>query len=189
MRRKSKKESCNPVGAVGFSIQVNMKLYKNILIGIITIVLSSCSSITNLTEPSSIPTPDIGIEFQNQKYLEVTAPEGWNSFKTSKPVSLLIRNISDTQIVSDPDLGAKIFVRTDNEWLEVPNKTVYMNGPITLEPNKNFDVTKTVSLFLLPDLPDDSVTSNVKIFIVGTLIDNGKESKKVASYIDLRLNP
>ena len=166
-----------------------MKLYKSILISIATIVLLSCNPTTRVAEPSFVPTPDIGIEFQNQKYLEVTAPDGWNSFKTSKPVSLLIRNISDTQIVSDPDLGARIFVRTDNEWLEVLNKTVYLNSPLTLEPNKNFDVTKTVSLFLLPDLPNVSVTSNVKIFVVGTLIEDGMGSKKVASYIDLKLNP
>jgi hypothetical protein len=121
-----------------------MKLGKSVLISIIAVMLSSCNSVTNSAESSSIPTPDIGIEVQNQKYLEVTAPDGWNSFKASKPVSLLIRNISDTQIVSDADLGAKIFVRTDHEWLEVPNKTVYLNGPLTLEPNKNFDITKTV---------------------------------------------
>jgi hypothetical protein len=166
-----------------------MELYKSVLISIVIIVLSSCSSATNLAEQSSIPTPDIGIEVQNQKYLQVTAPDGWNSFKTGKPVSLLIINISDTQIVSDPDLAARIFVRTDDEWLEVTNKTVSLNGPIALEPNKNFDATKTVSLLLLPDLPNDSVTSDVRIFVVGTLIENGKESKKVASYIDLRLNP
>ena len=167
-----------------------MKLSKNILLSIITIVLSACGSTTNAEEPSSIPTPNIGIEFQNQKYLEVTAPDGWNSFKTSKPVSLLIRNISDTQIVSDPDLDARIFVRTDDEWIEVQNKTVYLNeSPITLKPNKNFDVTKTVSLFLLPDLPDDSVAYDVRIFVVGILIENGEEAKKVASYIDLRLTP
>jgi hypothetical protein len=122
--------------------------------------------------------------------LEVSAPDGWNSFKTNESIALLIRNISDTQIVVPPDFDTKIFVRTDNEWIEVQNKTVYLNeSPFTLEPNKNFDATKIASFVVLPDLPDYSVPSEIRIFVVGTLIENGKESKKVASYIDLTLNP
>jgi hypothetical protein len=86
-----------------------MKQYKNILISIVTIVLASCSSITNLGEQSSLPTPDVGIEVQSGKYLEVTAPNGWNSFKTDEPISLEIRNISKNQITSSPDFWGKDF--------------------------------------------------------------------------------
>lgn len=168
-----------------------MKLGKNTLISIIIVMLSSCSSTTiTPVDSSSIPTPDVGIEFQNQKYLEVTAPDGWNSFKVNKSVSLLIRNISNTQIVSEPDFGAKIFVRTEDKWIEVSNKTVYLNeSPFTLEPNKNFDFSKTVSFVVFPDLPNNSSAANIRIFVFGTLSEDGKESEKVASYIDLTLNP
>ena len=167
-----------------------MKLHKSIVIIIITIVLSSCGSVSKVMEQSALPTPDVGIEVQNQKYLEVAAPDGWNSFKTNKSVSLLIRNISDTQIIAEPDFGARIFVCTTDKWIEVKNKTVYLSeSPFTLDPNKNFDTTKIVSFVVHPELPDDSVSSEIRIFIVGTLLENEQESKKVASYIDLKLNP
>jgi hypothetical protein len=167
-----------------------MKLHKSIVISIITIVLSSCGSVSNSAGRSALPTPDIGIEFSNQKYLEVTAPDGWNSFKTNKSVSLLIRNISDAQIVAEPDFGARIFAQADNEWIEVPNKIVYPSkSPFVLDPNKNFDATKTVSFVVKPDLPDNSISSEIRVFIVGTLIQNGQESNKVASFIELRLTP
>jgi len=166
-----------------------MKICKSVLISLITVVLSSCASATNLAEPLSISTPDIGIPIQSEKYLEVTAPNGWNSFKTSEPISLEIRNISNNQITSGPDFGARIFVRTDDGWIEVKNKEGYEYELLTLDPSENYDPLKTAATFVLPDLPDYSVRSYIRIFVVGTLIDNGKESKMVASYIDLELNP
>jgi hypothetical protein len=60
---------------------------------------------------------------------------------------------------------------------------------ITLEPTENYDPYKTAGTFVLPDLPNYSVTSHIRIFVFGNLIENGKESKKVASYIDLKLTP
>jgi hypothetical protein len=166
-----------------------MKLYKNILITIIIVALSSCSFTTNSAEPSSIPAPDIGIEVQNEKYLEIIAPNGWNSFKTNEMISLEIRNISEQQIAGDPDFGARIFVRIEDEWIEVNNKIVYENDPFTLDPAKNYDPLKTASIVVLPDLSNPTVTSYIRIFVVGTLIEDGKETKKVGSYIDLELKP
>ena len=60
---------------------------------------------------------------------------------------------------------------------------------ITLEPTENYDPLKTVGTFVIPDLPDYSVTSDIRIFVFGDMLQNGKESKKIASYIDLKLNP
>ena len=166
-----------------------MKLHKNIVLSIATIVLSSCSFATNGAEQSSIPTPDIGTNVQVGKFLEVTAPNGWKSFKTDEAVSLEIRNISKHPITSGPDFGMRIFVRTDKGWIEVKNKASYEYELITLEPTENYDPFKTVGTFVIPDLPDYSVASDIRIFVFGDLIENGKASKKVASFIDLRLNP
>jgi hypothetical protein len=166
-----------------------MKLHKSIAISIVTIVLSSCSFAANVAEQSSIPTPDIGTDVQVGKFLEVTAPNGWNSFKTDEAVSLEIRNISENPITSGPDFGMRIFVRSDQGWIEVKNKAGYEYELITLEPTENYDPFKTVGTFVLPELPDYSVASDIRIFVFGDLIENGKEPKKVASYIDLKLNP
>ena len=152
------------------------------------IALISCNSKLNHIDPSSIPSPDIGV-YVDEKYLEVTAPNGWNTFKTDKPISLMIRNISDKRIVSQQDFGVRIFVFTKDRWNEVGNKTVYLNDQITLDPDKNFDPTKIVSLFILPDLPDYSASSYLRIFVVGTLLDNGQKQDEITTYIDLEWHP
>jgi hypothetical protein len=166
-----------------------MKLYKVILISIVAVILVSCTSTPKLAETLSIPTPDIGIDVQNGKHLEVTAPNGWNSFKTNKPISLEIRNISKEQIILDQSFGARIFVRTEDQWIEVKNKEIYENDQITLVPDENHDPLKTASTFIRPDLADYSTETYIRIFVIGTLIENGKETNKVASYIDVNLNP
>jgi hypothetical protein len=166
-----------------------MKVSKSILICMLTIIVSSCGSATDSEEPPLIPTPDIGIEVQANRYLEVTAPDGWNSFKSNESISLMIRNISKQEIAAGPDFGAKIFLRTDDRWIEVKNKTVYLNDGFILEPDENFDPLKIAAIFVLPDLPNYSTTAYIRIYVVGNLSENGKETKKVASYIDLELKP
>ena len=101
----------------------------------------------------------------------------------------MIRNISENQIISTQDFGARIFVFLKDEWVEIENKTVYSNDLITLDPNKNFDPTKIAGIFVLPDLPDDSNQSYIRIYLVGTVVENGQKIKEIASYIDLKLNP
>lgn len=166
-----------------------MKLHKNIVISIITVVLLSCNRVTNSGGQSSIPTPDIGNDVQVGNYLVVTAPNGWNTFKNEESISLEIRNISKGQINSGLDFGARIFVRTDQGWIEVKNKTIYGNGSVTLDPSKNYDPLKTAAIFVRPDLPDYSVPYDIRIFVIGDLMESGKEPQKVASYIDLSLAP
>ena len=166
-----------------------MKLHKSILVSIVIIVLSSCSSAINFAEQPSIATPAIGKDIQIGKYLEVTAPKGWNSFKSDHLISLEIRNISKNQITADPDFGARIFVLSDQRWVEVKNKITYKNGPFTLDPTENYDPMKTESTGVRPELPDYSVPYDIRIFLVGDLIENGKEARKVSSFIDLTLHP
>ena len=166
-----------------------MKLYKSIIISIVIIVLSSCGPATSIAKQSSVPMPDIGAEIQQGKYLEVMAPDGWNTFKTNKIISLAIRNVSESPISSGPDFGARIFIRTDEKWLEVQNKIIYENDPFTLEPSDNWNTETTASIGVRPVLSDYSVPYDIRIFVIGDLVESGQESKKVASYIDLRLNP
>jgi len=166
-----------------------MKLRKSIVIGIVTIVLSSCSALTNSTEQPSRSTPIINSDAEIGEFLEITAPNGWNLFKADDVISLEIRNISDHQISFGPDFGARIFVWSGKGWIEVENKERYQYELITLEPTENYDPLKTAGTFVLPDLPDYSVKSDIRIYLFGDMIENDKEVKKVASYIDLNLNP
>ena len=166
-----------------------MKLYKSILASIVIIVLSSCGSTNDSTVQFTIPMSEIGADVQKNQYLQIIAPEGWNSFKTGESISLMARNISENQIAFAPDFGAKMFIRTDKEWVEVGNKITYKNDPSILDPSDDWYVDKTVSPIVRPLLPDNSVSCDIRIFIIGDLMENGKASKKVGSYIDLKLNP
>jgi hypothetical protein len=160
-----------------------MKLYKSIVISIVILVLSSCSSATGLVEKAAILTPDIGVDIQEGKYLAIIAPEGWNSFRTDDYISLDIQNISESQITSDPDFGARMFIRTDKGWVEVKNEMTYKNKPFSLDP------LKMAGTIVYPELPDYSIPYDIRIFIVGELVENGNEARKVGSYIDLKLSP
>ena len=166
-----------------------MKLYKIILVSIVVIVLSSCGSTNDSGVQFTIPMSEIGADVQENKYLQIIAPEGWNSFKTGESISLMVRNISENQIAFAPDFGAKMFIRTDKEWVEVENKITYKNDPSTLDPSDDWFVDKTVSPIVRPILSNDSVPYDIRVFIIGDLMENGKASKKVGSYIDLKLNP
>jgi hypothetical protein len=152
-------------------------------------MLSSCGSTNDAAVPFTIPMSEIGADLQENKYLQIIAPEGWNSFKTGESISLMARNVSENQIAFAPDFGARIFIRTDKEWVEVGNKITYKNDPSTLDPSDDWYVDKTISPIVDPVLPDNSVPCDIRIFIIGDLMENGKMSKKVGSYIDLRLNP
>ncbi|MFT3890773.1 MAG: hypothetical protein QM730_03995 [Anaerolineales bacterium] len=143
-----------------------MKPYTIFLVNIVIIFLSSCR-LANSPEKFTIPPSDIGADVQKDKYLQVIAPEGWNTFKTSEPVSLMVRNVSQNPITFDPDLGARIFVYSEKEWIEVENKMIYENDLLTIDPSENWYADKTASTFVLPDLLDFSVQCNMRIFIIG----------------------
>ena len=167
-----------------------MKLLKNTVISLTVILLSACGSATSLKNPDSIPTPNIGIGVQGENYLVVTAPQGWNSFKTTDAISLEIRNISDRQIISEPDFGSRIFILSKDRWVEVDDNIVYSyDDPPLLDPSQSYDPQKIATIFVQPDLPDYSVTYNVRVFVIGKFIDSSTKSEDVMSYIDLELNP
>jgi hypothetical protein len=156
----------------------------------ISILLFACSlQPNNIPDISVIATPDIGIEIQNNNFLEVTAPDGWNSFTTTKIITLMIRNISDHEVFMAKDFGIRIFMFTSDQWVEIKNKSVYIgDDTIILEPTKEFDPLKVKVTSLLPDLPNSGTITFLRIFIVGRLLSNGIE-KEISSYIDLTLKP
>jgi hypothetical protein len=166
-----------------------MKLHKTIVLCILTIVLVSCDSLTNRAEQTSAPAPDFGVDLEIVDFIEITAPNGWNSFRTDDSVTLEIWNSSENLITCDPDSGLRIFVPTDAGWMEIKNKERYLYESIELEPTENYDPFKAVATYVRPDLPDYSVTSIIRIYVVGELLDDAEGSRKVASYIDLKLTP
>src|SRR5689334_10441858 len=112
-----------------------MKRYVIALIIIISTIIVSCSSKTKAVDPLTIPTPNIGVAVQAEGELDVTAPKGWNSFKTNEPISLMIRNASDKPIVFDKDFGVRVFLFATDEWVEVANKTIYADEQTNVNPD------------------------------------------------------
>ncbi|MFT3894865.1 MAG: hypothetical protein QM730_24815 [Anaerolineales bacterium] len=166
-----------------------MKLCKSAIMSLMIIIFSSCSQASGLEESPSILTPDIGVDNQNENYLQVTAPKGWNTYKNSEPISLEIQNISDKRISSGPDFGARIFVLTENGWVEVKNKVVYQKDGFILNPNENYVPERIAAIFVQPDLLDYSVPTQLRIYVIGNLLEDGKVVKEIASYVDIELNP
>ena len=166
-----------------------MKRYVSILIVILSTIIVACSSKTKAVDPLTAPTPNIGVAIQTERELEVTAPKGWNSFKTNKPISLMIRNASEKPIVFDKDFGTRVFLFVNDQWVEIANKTIYADDQTIVNPDKDFDPMNIVGTFVLPDLPDYSIPSYVRVFVIGHVIENGKQTGKIASFIDIRLTP
>jgi len=165
-----------------------MKLKKIIPISLIAAFLYSCSGATYPPTAAAAPTPNIGVPLTTNS-LEITAPNGWNTFRTSKPISLMIRDISDQQITINPISGIKIFVLIMNKWAEVSNQMVYENGAFTLVPNLDSDPTKVGGISVFPDLTNYPTPSKVRIFLIGKLSGNQQNALEVASYIDVMLKP
>ena len=161
-----------------------MKLNQIILLSVVAFMLLSCSSKTVNVNPSPISTPDIGIPV-GDKYLVITTPQGWNTFKINRPVDLMVFDISDQQIVFNENSDIRAFVWAVNKWVEVKNKMSYTRNAITLVPDANRDLAKMEGTAILPDLTDYPGSSKIRIYIIGKL----ENADQIASYIDVTLNP
>ena len=154
------------------------------------IVISSClSSCNNQISSPTVDIPDVGVTVQHGKYLDISVPQGWNSLKTSDPISLMIVNVSNNQITSRDDFHSRIFVLTNNRWLEVSNTIIYAGNQIALEPNKEMDIDKTVGLIVAPDLRDTTKSYQVRIFVFGSTANSDQTKEELADYIDVNLSP
>ena len=161
-----------------------MKPNRIILLSVVAFTLLSCSSRTVNVDPSPISTPDIAIP-AGDKYLVITAPQGWNTFKINSPIDLMVFDISDQQIVFDNDSDIRAFVLAANKWVEVKNIMSYSENAITLAPDANLDLRKMTGTSVLPDLTGFPGSSRIRIYIIGKL----ENAQQIASYVDVTLNP
>jgi len=158
----------------------------------LAIVLFACTPVVN---PESEDSPtlsslvDASIK-QNGEIIEVLAP-GSNNFEIDKPIVLMIRNVSDYDLIFRKDFNARIFISDNNQWIEVKDKVAYSDlEDIVLKPDKNFDPFKVGSLILLPDLIGYTDKIVLRIFVIGNMIQDGQKSSEViATYIDVTLYP
>ena len=136
------------------------------------------------------PTPNIGIPEENYNHnFLITAPAGWNEFKTNKSVGLDIEVIGDYPIEFETDYGAVIFALKKGEWVEIPNLARYPDGTQRLVP-ANGDYLKHGGVPIAPIVPDETKTTQLRIILVGIIVkENLVTDERVAGIIDIVLNP
>jgi len=101
----------------------------------------------------------------------------------------MIINVSDNQIVSTDSFNSRISILAEDKWVEVRNEMVYANNPIVLESNKEMDPTKIGGLFVIPELPDEKQSYQVRIFVFGSMINEDKTEVEIVDYVDVMLSP
>lgn len=169
-----------------------MKLKRGIIyliVCLIALCVSSCNTNVSKTSSSTETTPDIGITTKGAEYLQISIPTGWNTFKTADPISLMLINVSNNQIVSREDFHCRIFVFDQGKWIEVNNKIVYAGNQIVLEPNKEIDPAKITGLIIQPDLADLSKPYQVRVFLFGSMANADKTQQEIIDNIDVMLSP
>jgi len=121
--------------------------------------------------------------------VQLSAPDGWNKFKTGDNVSLVVKDISSDQILFKSDYGDRLFIYEDNNWKEIRDGTDYPEGSIILNPFAN-DPFKNGATIIWPQLPDTSKPVALRIILVGNVYRNGQMTDEVtAGYIDVNLKP
>jgi hypothetical protein len=150
---------------------------------------SSCAIDQDKPNPSATSTVDIQNLVENEQYLDISAPAGWNSFKTNNPIILLIVNASEKRIVTTENFHARIFILNENGWIEIKNRAAYADNEYVLQPYLATDPTTIKALPLLPDLPDASKSYELRILVSGSTQENGQLEETVINYIDIQVFP
>ena len=133
--------------------------------------------------------PTIGIEkdYVNQQ-IRVLAPDNFNSFKSTSPVTLEIQYHATDEIVFPNNYNVRIFKQVKSKWVEVKEiPTVRLpKDDIIFSAEKG---TATVRLFaVFPDLIEYAQTYELRIYIIGDM-KMKQEIKKVTAFIDVTLHP
>lgn len=166
-----------------------MKLRFVNIIGISLLLLF----VTACRDQPSIPAgtmPDIGIpaEEMNTK-VQLTAPDGWNTFKIGDVIGLDVGIISEDQIAFSPDYGARMFTYQDGHWKEIANFMTYPEGSIILSP-RHGNYLNDGAADIDPILPDTTNSLTLRIILVGNIYRDGHVTdEKTAAYIDVNLTP
>jgi hypothetical protein len=156
---------------------------------VLVLVTSSCAINQNESDTAIVNPTDVGNWIENEQYLDISAPAGWNSFKTSDPITLLIVNNSEKKIITTENFHARIFILNKDSWIEIDNRAVYADNEYILQPYHADDPATIMALPVLPNLPDDSKSYEVRILISGSIEGSEQVIEDVVSYIDVKISP
>lgn len=137
-------------------------------------------------------------DFQNQDVskkdvnsdIYIFAPNGWNSHLIGEPISFMIEVIGNEQIIFSKDYGIEIFMKDQDEWIEVDLVTTkYAKEDIILHPSDDTP-RYSGSIMVIPILDTYLTPLEIRAIIFGyKFIDGVKTDQLVAAYTDIWLFP
>ena len=134
----------------------------------------------------SEPPVDLEDDYTNQQ-IKLFTPSQFNTYETISSVVLEVQYHSDNDIVFPNNYNFRIYERTGNGWIEIPERPI-LRLP---EDDIRFSVEgkTTARLFTVdPDLENYGQTHDLRFYIFGDMkVDGGV--RQVAAYVDVRLNP
>ena len=146
------------------------------------ILLFSVSCSPKIVTPEEKPPLDIPFETLNED-IKITAPKFKNSFEAHDIIALNIEIVGDEEILFRPDYQNKMFIYTEEKWIEVfhtPPECKLEN--ILLAPSESSE------FFIYPALPDLEEATLLRIFMFGTILQDGELTEKiVGGYVDVVL--
>jgi hypothetical protein len=149
------------------------------------LLLTACKS-----PPPASDMPELGIpEEEFNTKVRLSAPAGWNTFKTDDVIGLAVEVISEEPVVFPHDYGARIFLWNNAEWLEINDEMIHPEGEIIIT-SANNDPLNLGAASVYPVLPDPDKPAWVRIILIGNVYRNNEATdERVAAYIDVHLTP
>lgn len=125
-------------------------------------------------------------EEEVNKIIQVSTPPELNSFQVGDPLSLVLENYSNEQVVLPQDYGIRIFQFVDGDWEQVENRMEYSSSRKVVNPNN--DLYQLVFVTVYPYIVSDQKV-NIRVVIVGNYSneETGNLGDEVGAYIDVIL--
>lgn len=151
-----------------------------------TMLLVSCSKSSSEKRDSFAEV--IKVNDLNTK-LRVYAPESVNDFKIKSGVTIVIDNLTNDLIkLYPPAEGIKLFVKSNNGWMEIKNLMNYHPSSSEIGIAPPHDNLPGGSMFSVS--PDVSERTTVRIVLIGHIYQNGEPTNsKVGAYTDVTVSP
>jgi hypothetical protein len=167
-----------------FSNIYPLRILLIIILGLSSLILTSCKSFQNEILPENIK----DVTNQNND-IKLETPNGWNNYLIGDGVNFEAKNISNEPINFKNNFGVKLYIKNGNSWAEVENNTVYPEGDFILFPSNN-DPFKTVEISVNPIIVGRESPVILRIYVEGEhLKEDGSLKSRVASYLDIKLSP
>ncbi len=155
------------------------------------LLISSCAKSTPLPM-DSMPAIGIPMDKMNSQF-RIIAPQGWNSYKIKTGVSLLVQVLSDEPIAFKGDLGARMFIYQNGEWIELKNRILasnYETWGIRIAQLEKDQAARVVDTHLAPLVPDPTRVTSIRVIAVGNIYKDGQVTEEqTAAYVDVTLRP